>query len=309
MTSLASDEAARAEWRLGMIFMVSAYLLWGFLPVYYKWTGDIDADIIVAHRILWSVLFLAIFLGLRGRLAEVRVILANPQIRGKLTLSALIISVNWLVFIWAIDNARILEISFGYFANPLVSVAIGMVVLKEQVSGTQKIALTIAALAVGAQGMALGTFPWVAMVLAVTFAIYGYIRKMVPVGASPGLMVEALLLSPLALGYLLYAGVTGAADVLPLDRPGLFLLLAGTGIVTAVPLALFAGGARRLPLTTAGLLQYLAPSLHLLMAVYIYHEPISTLRLATFVLIWLSLALFTADAWRRRGRVRPEKVM
>lgn len=305
MTNHPSAGAEEAERRLGLAFAFSAFLLWGFLPAYYKWTATIPADLVVAHRILWSVAFLGVFLGWRGRLGEVAAILRDPATLTKLALSATVISINWLVFIWAVERGRILEISFGYFANPLVSVAIGLVVLKETLSRGQGVAIAIAALAVAIQALALDGVPWVSLALAFSFATYGYLRKTVAVGASPGLMVEAILLAPIAAGYLVLAGVRdGTADVLPFDRPGLFLLLVGTGVVTAVPLALFAAGARRLSLTAVGLMQYLAPSIQLLLAIFVYGEEIEPLRLATFGLIWVSLAVFTADTLYRHERAK-----
>lgn len=297
-----SAAAQEADRRLGLFCAASAYALWGVLPIYYKFTAEIGADVVVTQRIVWSVVFLAIFLKLRGRLGEVRAILTDRRTLSMLTLSAGIISINWLVFIWAVTEARIVEISFGYFANPLVSVAIGLIVLKERLSRGQAIAIAIAALAVAIQAVALDAFPWVSLALAGTFAAYGYLRKTVAVGATPGLMVEAIILAPLALAYLVYAGAALGADVMPLDRPGLFLLLAGTGVVTAIPLALFAAGARRLPLSMIGLLQYIAPTLHLGLALFVYDEQIEPMRLATFAMIWVSLAIFTADTLKRRGR-------
>jgi chloramphenicol-sensitive protein RarD len=297
-----TTEAEDAERRLGLIFALTAYVLWGILPAYYKWTAAVSADVVVSHRILWSVVFLGIFLGFRGRLGEVRDAICDRKRLPMLALSAAVISVNWLVFIWAVADNRILEVSFGYFANPLVSVAIGLIVLKEKLSRWQAVAIAIAAVAVAVQAVALDSFPWVSVALAFSFAAYGYLRKMVAVGASPGLMVESILLAPLALGYLIYSGGWEGDYVLPLDNPGLLMLLAGTGIVTAFPLALFAAGARRLPLSMIGLLQYMAPSLQLILAIFVYGEVIEPMRLATFGLIWVSLAIFTTDMFYRRER-------
>ncbi|MBB98791.1 MAG: protein RarD [Rhodobacteraceae bacterium] len=297
-----TTEADDAERRLGLVFALTAFGLWGILPAYYKWTSGVGADVVVAHRIVWSVVFLGLFLTLRGRMGEVRDALCDRKRLPMLALSAAIISMNWLIFIWAVADNRILEVSFGYFANPLVSVALGLIVLKEKISRWQAVAIAIAALAVAIQALALDAFPWVSVGLAFTFASYGFLRKMVVVGASPGLMVESVLLAPLALAYLFYSGGWEGNYVLPLDNPGLLLLLMGTGIVTAFPLALFAAGARRLPLSMIGLMQYVAPSLQLILAIFVYGEEIQPLLLATFGLIWISLAIFTTDTIYRRER-------
>lgn len=296
--------AEDAERRLGLVLGFSAFFLWGFLPAYYKLTASVPSDVVVAHRILWSVIGVGAFLGFRGRLGEVGAILRHPVTCAKLALSAAAISLNWLVFIYAVTTNQILAVSFGYFANPLVSVLIGLVVLKERLSRAQWVAIGIATVAVGLQGLALGEIPWISLVLAGSFATYGYLRKTVDVGASPGLLTETLLLSPFAAGYLVWFSASTGADITYVGEPWLLLALIGTGIVTAFPLALFAAGARRLPLTVIGLLQYIAPSLQLLLAVFAYGETVGEVRLATFAMIWVSLAIFTVDALKRSRDAR-----
>ncbi len=300
------DERADAR-RLGFICALSAYFLWGLMPAYYKFTVATPSDAVVAHRIVWSVVFVGLFLMWKGRLGEVWAGLKDRGAVTRLALSASVIAVNWLVFIWAIDEGRVLEVSFGYFTNPLVYVAVGMIVLKEKVRVAQGWAIGIAALAVALQGFVLDSFPWIAVTLALSFTAYGYIRKTVSVGATPGLMIEAVLLAPFALVYLIWAGYfENVENVFPVSNPTLFLLLVGTGAVTAVPLALFAAGARLLPLTTIGFLQYLAPSIHFFFAVWVYHETLDPMRLGTFALIWLSLIIFSVDAFRNRSKpVKP----
>lgn len=218
-----------AERRLGLALGFSAFFLWGFLPAYYKLTASVPADVVVAHRILWSVVAVGVFLGVRGRLGEVLAILRDPATCFKLGLSAAAISVNWLVFIFAVEQNQILSVSFGYFANPLVSVAIGLVVLKEKLNRAQWIAIAIATFSVGVQGVALGEIPWISLALAFSFAIYGYLRKTVDVGASPGLLTEALLLSPFAIAYLVWFGASTGTDVTYVGDPLLLLALVGTG--------------------------------------------------------------------------------
>ncbi|MDN3718875.1 EamA family transporter RarD [Roseibium salinum] len=264
------DSESTAEFRQGLLFGLAAYGMWGFLPAYYKLTDTVPGDIVVSHRILWSVLFVGVFFfTLRGRWPEVREIFHQPKIVLGLTASACFIAVNWLVFVWAITNERVLDVSLGYFINPLVSILVGLVVLRERLRLWQGIAVAIAALAVILQAVLAGGVPWVSLMLAFSFAGYGYVRKVTPVKATPGLFVETLLLFPLAASYMLL-NLSWGVDALVLDDLPVLLALAGTGVVTAVPLICFSSAARRLPLFMLGLMQYLAPSLHFLMAVYIW---------------------------------------
>ncbi|MXN67093.1 EamA family transporter RarD [Stappia sp. GBMRC 2046] len=303
MTEIAHARTAeQAEFRLGMMAGLSAYLLWGFLPIYYTLTDEVSALIVVAYRVIWSVGFVALYLALVGRMGEVRAILGDRKLLSRLFVSACVISLNWLTFIWAIDVGRVLEVSFGYFINPLVSIVIGMVLLGERLNRTQAVAVCLTVVAIGIQAVSIGALPWVSLVLAFTFATYGYLRKTIPVGATPGLLTEALVVSPFFLALLLYLGGSGE-NVLPLEAPGLMAALIGTGAVTALPLILFATGARRLPLSVMGFMQYVAPSIHFILAISLWNEPLSQAKLASFVMIWISLAIFSVDMLRRgRGR-------
>lgn len=302
MTELAHARTPeQAEFRLGMMAGLSAYLLWGFLPIYYIMTDAVPALVVVAHRVIWSVGFVGLYLALVGRMGEVRAILADRSLLSRLFVSACVISLNWLTFIWAIDVGRVLEVSFGYFINPLVSIVIGMVFLGERLNRTQGAAVGLTVVAIGIQAIALGALPWVSLALAFSFAAYGYLRKTIPVGATPGLLTETLLVGPFFLGLLIYLGTRGE-NVLPSDDPGLFVALIGTGAVTALPLILFATGARRLPLSVMGFMQYLAPSIHFILAISLWNEPLSQAKLASFVLIWISLAIFSIDMLRRGRR-------
>lgn len=298
MTANAGSQDPR-EARAGLGFALSAYVFWGFLPIYYKLVDHIAADQVVAQRILWSVVFAGLYLTVAGRMREVVAILRTPAHGLRLLLSACFITVNWLVFIWAIGEHRVLEVSFGYFINPLVNVALGMVLLGERLTRWQAAAVAVAVAGVALQAAELGGIPWVSLGVAFSFGFYGYVRKTVPVGASPGLMVEVLLLAPFALAYLAYAGQGG--EPVTGHSTAVWLWLAGSGIVTAGPLILFAAGARRLPMKTLGVLQYVAPSIQFLLAVLIYGEPLEPLRLASFALIWLSLALYSLGSYRQRA--------
>lgn len=303
MTQPTSGSTASDATRTGLLFALGAYGLWGFLPAYYKITDAISADVIVAHRILWSVITVGLFLWLRGRIGEVREILSDRKALLLLGCSATLICGNWLVFIFAIIDNKVLDVSLGYFINPLVSILIGLVVLKEKLRPLQWVAVVIAALAVAVRAAGYGGLPWISLALAFSFAGYGYIRKITPVKATPGLWVETALLLPFALVYLLWAGTRGD-DVTFLGSPDLLLFLVGTGVVTAMPLVFFSAAARRLPLFVMGLMQYMAPSMHFLMAVFLWGEPVDFSVLATFLMIWLALAVFSYDSLRhwRAGR-------
>jgi len=292
---------ANTEFRQGLMFGLAAYGMWGFFPAYYKLTDTVAADIVVSHRVLWSVLFVGLFLYLRGRWPEVREVFRQPKVLLGLSASASFIAVNWLVFVWAIANDQVLDISLGYFINPLVSIIVGLVILHERLTIGQASAVVIAALAVVLQAVLAGGLPWVSLVLAFSFAGYGYVRKVTPVKATPGLFVETLLLFPLAVLYVLYS-LSQGEDAMVLNDPPVLLALAGTGIVTALPLICFSSAARRLPLFMIGLMQYIAPSLHFLMAVYVWGEPLDQTKLMTFLMIWGALVIFTYDSWRRYRR-------
>ncbi|TWI89679.1 chloramphenicol-sensitive protein RarD [Roseibium hamelinense] len=286
------------EMRTGLLLALAAYGMWGFLPAYYKLTDTMAADLVVAHRIVWSVLFVGLFLLIKSRVHEITEILRQPRMVAQLGVSACLIGVNWLVFVWAIENARVLEVSLGYFVNPLVSILVGLVVLREQLRPLQWLAVSMAAFAVALQAVWAGGLPWVSLFLAFSFAGYAFVRKVTPVRATPGLFVEASLLLPLAFGYLTLSLAWGK-NALALDDPALLLALMGTGVVTAFPLICFSAAARRLPMVMIGLMQYLAPSLHFIMAVFIWGEPLKPATLGTFMIIWGALVVFSFDSWRR----------
>lgn len=283
---------------LGVAFSLAAYALWGVFPVYFKAVAAVPALQVLAHRVVWSLLFLAVVIALAGRLGRVRAAFASPRLLRTLILSSVIIALNWGVFIWAVAAGRVLECSLGYFINPLVSVLLGVLVLGERLSRAQAIAVALAAAGVLYQVVAFGAVPWVALVLAVSFGSYGLIRKTAAIDPVSGLFVEAVLLTPPALGLLLWAAADGtgafAAGSWQLD-----VLLALAGPVTALPLILFVAGARLIRLATVGLLQYVAPTGHLLLAVLVYAEPFTAATLAGFALIWAGLALYSIDILRR----------
>ncbi|MFN4010465.1 MAG: EamA family transporter RarD [Pannonibacter sp.] len=297
-TGASGTPGASDETRLGVILALAAYGMWGVLPAYFKLLDGVAPDVVVAHRILWSTVFVGGYLALQGRIPEIIGILKTPRLVGLLFASAVLIAANWLIFVWAIGEAKVLDVSLGYFINPLVSILLGLVILREKLTPVQALAVGIATLAVILKAVFSGGLPWVAISLAVSFAFYGYIRKITPVGAAAGLFVEIILLMPFALGYVIFYAPE-SLDPGYFSSTGQMLALAGTGIITAVPLILFSGAARRLSMVLIGLIQYIAPSLHFLQAVFIWGEPLQMAQLGTFSMIWLALALVSLDSLRR----------
>jgi chloramphenicol-sensitive protein RarD len=285
----------------GVIFGASAYVTWGIIPIFWKFleqVGDVGAVEIVVHRIVWTLVFAVAALGAWQRLPKLWTALKQPKLVLALAISALLIAVNWGLFIWAVTADRIIDTSLGYYINPLVSFVLGVVWLGERLTKLQLVAVGLAVLGVVNQTVAVGYLPWVSLALAFSFGFYGLIRKTVPVESLEGLTVEALLLAPLSLGYIIYLTSTGAGAFLH-QGIGLDLLLILAGPLTAIPLLLFAAGARLVRLSTMGFLQYLAPSISLLIAVFLYDEPFTKAHAVTFALIWSALALVTWEAFRR----------
>ncbi len=288
----------------GIWLAVGAYALWGVLPVYWKAVQTVPALEILAHRIVWSLVFLAGLLSLQGGWTELRRAL-TPRTAGVYARAAALLSVNWLTYIWAVNAGRIVETSLGYFINPLVTVILGVLVLRERLRRLQALCVALAALGVGYLTWHHGELPWVALVLAGSFAWYGLLKKTAPLPTVHGLTLETALLALPALGVLLWREALGRA-AFGHAGPGVTLLLGFTGVVTALPLLLFAAGARRVSLATLGLLQYLAPTGQLLLGVWVYNEPFGRARAVGFGLIWLALLAYTIEGWwRARAAVRP----
>lgn len=285
---------------------LTAFCIWGLAPLYFRAIGTVPPFEIVAHRVLWSAILLAGLIALlpfTGGFARVRSVLVQPRLLGLLAFTALLTGSNWLVFIWAIDAGRLLEASLGYFINPLVSVALGALFLRERLRPLQAAAVAIACAGVGWRVWQLDSLPWIALFLAGTFGLYGLLRKRAPVEAASGLFIETLLVAPLALAWLAWVGQQGGLSFGSGARTDWLLPL--TGVITAVPLMLFAVGARRLPLATVGFLQYLAPSLNFLVAVLVFREPLDATQLVGFALIWCALAVYSFDLLRAARRPAP----
>lgn len=292
----------------GVLYAALAYVAWGLVTIYWKMLGTVPSSEVLAHRVVWCLVTLVILIAALGRVRHVLHLLKKPKIVGLMTLTALLIGGNWYLFIWSVVEGRVLETSLGYYINPLVSILLGALFLGERLSGLRKIAFALAAAAVAIQIIMLGELPWISLSLAFSFGLYGYLRKVAPVEALEGLFIETLVLAPLAAAYLFFLAESGdlqfAAQGYDID-----MLLLGAGPVTAVPLLLFALGARLVRLSTMGFLQYVAPTISFLLAVYVWHEPFGPVRAATFALIWVALALVSWEAVANERRFRARRAV
>ncbi|MFC4271517.1 EamA family transporter RarD [Sneathiella chungangensis] len=296
----------------GLLSAFGAFIVWGWAPVYFKWLSHVSPMEVIAHRAIWSSVFVLLMVVMMRKVGQLIEIYRDPKKLSVFVLTTALIGGNWLTFIWAITNDRILEGSLGYYINPLVNILLGMLFLGERLNRWQTVSILLAIAAVTILTIQLGYLPWVSLVLAFSFGFYALLRKKVATDSAVGLVVETTLLFPLALGFLLYltftvdpaaSGETGGGF---LYDTGSFLLLIGTGVVTATPLILFTTAARYLKFTTIGVMQYLSPTMHVFIAVYIYNEPFDQSRLIAFGLIWLSLIIYSIDGYR--GRRRPAAV-
>jgi chloramphenicol-sensitive protein RarD len=274
----------------GVIQGLGAYAIWGLLPLYFWLLQGVGAGEVVALRVLWSVALLVVLTLALRRAPQLLAALHNPRALGLLALSAALISANWLVYIWAIHHGHVLETSLGYFLNPLVNVLIGVVILRERLGLAQLVAIAFAAVGVAVLATGAGQGIWISLALALSFGFYGFVRKVAPVESLEGLTIETALLAPLAAGYLLW--LSGHAPLGFGQNAQWTVALALAGVITATPLLLFAAAARRLPYSTLGLLQYLAPTLQFILAVTFFGEHMTTAHAICFGLIWTGLAIF-----------------
>jgi chloramphenicol-sensitive protein RarD len=291
--------AARLSSR-GLLAGAGAFTIWGLFPLYLHPLREVPATQVIAHRITWSCLFILLWMLGRRELGSLRVIFNRPALLARLLLTALLISGNWLVYVWGVAHGHIVDTSLGYYINPLINVVLGIFVLHERLNPVQWLAVALAALGVAFLTFEAGHLPWIALTLACSFSLYGLLRKVISVEALPGLATETILLVPLAGTYLLWCGYSGSGAFGPAGA-AVTALLIGSGLVTAVPLFLFAYSARLLPYSTVGVLQYIGPTLQLLCGVLIFHERFGGTRAAGFVVIWAALAIYAVDGiWRAR---------
>lgn len=282
----------------GVLFGVSSYGIWGCFPLFFALFDGIPSWEVLIHRVIWSCVFLAIIITVMQRWSSIKLAFSEPKKLWRVLACAALIALNWVTFIYAVESNQVLQSSLGYFLTPLINVAMGMIVLKERISRLQGWAVAIAASAIFIQLIALGTMPYLALILGLSFGTYGLLRKQIPLDGLSGLFVETLLLAPFAL---LSLGLLTLLDWTHFtDSPRLTGLLITSGILTAIPLLLFAGAARRLRLATVGFLMYINPTMQFLIALFVFNEPMNTVLLLSFALIWLSLALYSWSAWQSR---------
>jgi chloramphenicol-sensitive protein RarD len=283
--------------RKGLAYGVLAYGMWAIIPLFWKLLASVAPVEIIAHRAAWGFGVFVVIAAVAGKLGEVRVAMRDRRVVGAMLLSTTLLAVNWVTFVLAVNTGHVIDASLGYFINPLVSVALGTIVLRERLRRLQWVAVGLAAVGVAIATWGHGSFPWIAVVLAATFGAYGLVRKLAKVESLVGSTIETGFALPVAVAYLaILAGRgDGALGHAPLS---IELLLVATGLVTAVPLVLFTSAARRLPLSTVGFLQYIGPSGQFLLAVLAFGEPLSHIRLVAFCWIWAALAVFSLDTWR-----------
>lgn len=281
---------------IGVASGISAYLIWGFLPIYWKLVDHVPSMEVLAHRIVWSLLFMLImFVAMRkvDQLKyDIRYLMTHPKIIAGISLSALFISINWVLFIWAVANERIIEVSLGYYINPLLNVLLGVLFFKEKLNFWQKISVILALIGVSIMTFSFGQVPYISLILAFSFGMYGLVKKQTKIGAMTGLTIETLLLTPVALGFLLWVHEDFSA-VFYTDEPTTGFLLIGTGIATAIPLLLFGIGAQKIPLSFIGFLQYIAPTIMLILGVIFYGEDFTSVHAISFIFIWIGLIIYS----------------
>lgn len=288
----------------GTLYAIGAYLMWGVFPIYWKLLHPIPALEIIFHRILWSFVFVSAVMVIRNEWKVFSRVFRDARVLGVFLISSILLGVNWLTYVWGVNAGYIVETSLGYFINPLVSVLLGVVFLRERLRPAQWVPVVLAACGVVYLTIQYGALPWIALVLAFTFGTYGLVKKTSPLNALHGLAMETGLLFLPACLYLGYQEIVGAGHFFPSDGQ-VRLLMIFSGLVTAIPLLFFAGGARRIPLSMIGILQYIAPTLQFLIGVWLYHEPFDRTRLIGFSLIWLALVLYTVEGfWEYRRRER-----
>jgi chloramphenicol-sensitive protein RarD len=295
----------------GVLYAVLSYVMWGFVPIYWKFLQHVSSGEILAQRIFWSFVFMLVLIIVTKKwhayVAFVKEIVKKPKMFWSLFIASVLVSANWGIFIWAVNAGNILETSLGYYINPLISVLLGVLVLKERLRGVQILAFVVAGIGVLTLAIHFGSVPWVALSLAITFGLYGLAKKMIKAESSIGLTLETMMMAPFALGYLIYMMFQSQSQFF--ESAPTSLLLIGGGVATALPLLYFAKGAQKVPLSMLGILQYIAPTLSLMIGVFIYHEAFTKAHLLAFIFIWSALVIYTLSVtkWGKSGAERIKK--
>jgi chloramphenicol-sensitive protein RarD len=285
----------------GFFFALTAYLLWGFLPLYLKALSHVPPVEVIAHRVIWSVPIAMLVLILLGRTQDLKAAIRTPRMLGMAAVTAALISINWGIYVWAIGSGKALDAALGYYINPLFSIFLGAVLLREKIERMQWVAIALAVVAVGVLTWDAGRLPLVSLGLTLSWGAYAFFKKWLPIGPNQGFALEVLILLPPALAYVLWLYGAGRGHFATESLSDTLLLLGG-GLITAGPLMIYANGAKRLTLSTIGIMQYIAPTMIFLTAVFIFHEPFSDIKLAAFTLIWAALVIYTLSLFRsRRG--------
>lgn len=297
----------RGDAAQGVLYGFAAYIIWGIVPIYWPLLQPAGAIEILAHRVIWSLVVLLVFLAIKKQIKKALLIFKDPKKLAILTIASVFIAVNWGIFIWASVSGRILDSSLGYYINPLFSIGLGVLLLKEKLRNLQWLAIAIATIAIIYLSVTLGAPPYVALSLAFTFSIYGYLKKRANVEAIDSLTVETLILIPFAIGYIAYLSSVGqnSFGVNGIDHA---IWLASAGVITAVPLALFGAAAIRIPLSTLGFIQYVGPTLQFIIGLYLFNEPMPRDRFIGFALTWVAIAIISYDALRNRNKVSKQYV-
>ncbi|WP_100657680.1 EamA family transporter RarD [Alteromonas flava] len=288
--------------RAGVIFAIAAYSMWGFAPLYFKLLQHMPAAEILVHRVVWSALILVGLIAIKRHWTKVKTALTSRKVMLVLLAAGILLAGNWLLFIWAVNNDQLLEASLGYYINPLFNILFGRIFLGERLRPLQKLAVVLAISGVAVAIAGLGYLPWIALVLAVSFSLYGLLRKTVAVDSLPGLLIETMMMLPLALVY--WAVYGSDASNLGLNSWEMNLLLIMAGVVTTAPLLCFTAAARRIQYSTLGFFQYIGPSIMFILAVFFYQEPIDQARMITFAFVWCGLVIFCWDSLRNYRQVR-----
>ncbi|PEP48681.1 MULTISPECIES: EamA family transporter RarD [Bacillus] len=302
-------ESQKALQKQGILYAAGAYMMWGVLPIYWKWVGEVPAEEILAHRIVWAFVFMLLILGVSRRLgqfqSELVSLFKRPKLLISLTIASVLISGNWFVYIWAVNQNHIIEASLGYYINPLVSILLGTVVLKEKLNFWQYVAVGLAGIGVIILAFRYGSIPWIALSLAFTFGLYGLTKKLLNYDVMIGLTMETMIVTPLAFIYLVMIGEHGFGSFGSISFTSTLILM-GAGIVTALPLFYFAKGAQLIPLYMIGFLQYISPTINLILGVFVFHEHFTSAHMTAFFFIWVALLIFSVAKTKFLLRKQPK---